>query len=402
MYSQNWACMITLIRRLLKPFGVKKLIFFLICFFFLSAYPIYKNYVNGEAVATYELYRGIIEKRSKFYNPWQYRILCPLIIEGTKHIYDKTVDRLFPISSIVPGKFRSTSGFAPDTKAFLSQLSDPDIVKYIIIFLLFRFIEDFVLLSLAFCLLSYFIKNHWLVFLGLIMISWSMGNGVSASDLTFNTYFDNILYLLVGCIIVYKKNPWYILPITIIGSLNRETSLLIPFLFFVSYMRLSLPLFPRFKLNRISWPSRKIFLITFLSFVSFGIIFIAIRLYFGYRPQGMWKVPAGLPMLKLNLMSLVAVKGYFEMFGAYSLLPLICLYKFRKCSPILQTWFIAIVPIWFFVHFYSVPSYESRLYFVPTYLIFIPMVLEIIQKTSDGDNKLVNRSLIPIAPNRPE
>src|SRR5690606_23746258 len=117
-----------------------------------------------------------------------------------------------------------------------------------------------------------------------------------------------------------------------------------------------------------------------------------------YESQGMWKVPAGIPMLKLNTVSLVAVKGYFEMFGAYGVLPLICLYKFRSCSRMLQVWFVAIAPIWFLVHFYSVPSYESRLYFVPTYLIFIPMVLEIIQKTSGWDNRSVNKNLIPKGP----
>jgi hypothetical protein len=372
----------------------RKVIFLLISFFFLSAYPIYKNYINGEAIATYELYRGVIEKRSKFYNPWQYRILCPLLIEGVKQVYDHTIDQIVPIEKIAHFKFRETSGFTSETEKFIHQLNNPDTLKYILIFLAFRFIEDLLILLLAYFLLRHFIKNYWLIFLGLIMISWSMGNGVSASPLNFNTYLDNILYLLTGCIILYKKNPWYILPITIIGAFNRETSLLIPFLLFVSFMNFKPNFFSKNIFKRFSWPSHKIFLITLLSFLSFVIIFIGIRIYFGYRPQGEWKVPAGLPMLKLNLISIVAVKGYFEMFGALSVLPLICLLKFRQCSHILRIWFIAIVPIWFFVHFYSVPSYESRLFFVPTFLIFIPMVLEIVQKSGNQVNRSMNKSSI--------
>jgi hypothetical protein len=84
-------------------------------------------------------------------------------------------------------------------------------------------------------------------------------------------------------------------------------------------------------------------------------------------------------MLRLNLVSLIAVKSYFEMIGAFSIIPLICLYKFKSASRILQIWFIGIVPIWFLVHFVSVVAYQSRLFLVPTLLIFVPMLLEIIE-----------------------
>lgn len=390
-------------KQILKKYSGKKILFLVVCLFFLSAYPIYKNYINGEAIGTYQIYRGIIEKHAKFYNPWQYRILCPLVIEGSKKVYDLTIDKVFPIERItghIP--FPSTSGFTPDTKEFIEELRDPNIVKYLLIFLVFRFIEDLLILLFSFFLLNYFIKNLWLVFLGLVLISWSMGNGVAVSPLSFDTYLDNALYLLAGCIILYKKNPWYILPVTIAGAINRETSLLIPYLLFVSNMHFKLPLFSIASLKKFSWPNRKIFVVSFLSFLSFAIIFISIRIYFGYQPPAIWKVPAGIPMLRLNILSPVALKGYFEMFGAFSILPLICLYKFNRCPKILQIWFIAIVPVWFFVHFYSAPTYQSRLFFVPTFLIFIPMVLSIIQKNADRDNRSINKIPVSTARYTPE
>lgn len=381
---------------LLRQNKKKKLLFLIVSFFFLSAFPIYKNYVNGEAITTYEIFRGIIEKKAKFYNPWQYRILCPLLIEVTKKTYDHTIDRILPIEKVIHFKFDETSGFTPETQRFIHELNDPQTVKYLIIFIAFRFIEDFLILLFSFYFLSYFIKNRWLVLLGLVMVSWSMGNGVNVSDLAFNTYLDIVLYLLAACIILYQRNPWYIVPIAIIGSLNRETSLLIPFLFFVSRIKFDTSSFLLGIFNKTIWPPKKDFIISAVASLSFIIIFIGLRIYFGYRPQTVWKVPAGLPMLKLNLVSFVAIKGYFEMFGAFSILPLICLYKFKQCSLILRIWFVAIVPIWFFVHFYSVVTYQSRTFLVPTFLIFLPMVLEIIQKNAGLGNKSENRNSVSI------
>lgn len=384
--------MFTHITPLLRGNRKAKIIFLLICFFFLSAYPIYKNYINGEGINTYENYKAVIEKRSPYYNPWQYRIFCPILIAGAKYVYDHTIDKVIPVNRMIRFRFNETSVFTPETSTFIRHLDDPDIVKCLIIFMAFRFLEDFIILLLSFYLLIFFVKNYWLAFLGLIIISWSMGNGVNASDLTFNTYLDNILYLLTGCIILYKKNLWYILPITMIGAANRETSLLIPYLVFISNIHVQKQTFPGIK--KIIWPPRNVILVCGLSAIVFIFVFVGLRIYFGYRPQQIWKVPAGIPMLKLNLFTTVAIKGYFEMFGVFSVFPLICLYKFRKCSEILKVWFVGLVPIWFLVHFYSVVVYESRLFFVPTFLIFLPMVLEIIEKYGNSRNISIHRSSI--------
>lgn len=68
---------------------------------------------------------------------------------------------------------------------------------------------------------------------------------------------------------------------------------------------------------------------TAVLYLLFLAVFVYLRWYFGYQPQQMWKVPAGWPMLKLNLMSAVGLKGYLELIGTFGIVPLIILYKFK-------------------------------------------------------------------------
>lgn len=381
--------MFTRIIQLLQENKRKKIFFLLICFTCLATYPIYKNYVNGDAGATYERHKALIEKRSEFYNPWQYRILCPLIIEGIKYVYDHTLDKIYPLEKHIHLNFHQTSAPTPQTQKLVRQFQQPEFIKYLIIFLCFRFFENILIFFLSYLLLSYFIKNDWLIFFALMVTSLFMGNSVFASDLTFNTYLDNIFYLLTGNLILYKKNPWYILPISLLAGLNRETSLLLPWLLFISYINFSTLKTSKSVLKWIKFPPRNIFVLCIAAFLIFWIDFVVLRAYFGYRPQTAWKVPAGIRMLRLNLFSIVAIKSYFEMIGVFSVIPLICLYKFRECSMILRTWFIGIIPIWFFVHMISVVIYEGRLFLVPTLLIFMPMLLQIIEGGAKNEKNML-------------
>lgn len=226
--------------------------------------------------------------------------------------------------------------------------------------------------------LKAFIVNKYLLYLAILLASLLLGNSVNDSDFTLHTYLDVILYLLTGCLILFKWNDKWIIPISIVGAFNRETSIMIPYLYFLSKVDWS-----AFHLNLKSiWSSRpdtRVIVITAISYVLFMAIFVGIRLYYGYVEQTVWKVPAGWQMLKLNLFSIVSVKTYFEMLGTISLLPLIFLWYFKKMPFMLRLWFVAIVPIWFFVHWYSVVAYQSRLFLVPTFLILLPAILFLIE-----------------------
>lgn len=371
--------MFTPIIQLLQKNRRQKLLFIAFCFSLLSLYPIYKNFYNGAAATTYQRHIALIEGRSEYYNPWQYRMLCPLVIEGLMWVYNHTVDKIYPVEEKLNLQFEQTSEPTAETKEFINILQTKGALKYMLVFLFFRFCLNFLVFTLAFCLWRYFVSNNWLIFLGLMFLSLAMGNAVIASDLTFNTYLDNVFYLLAACMIVYKSNRAWFIPLTVFAAFNRETAMLIPGLYFISQCNFNNFRIRDMNVRNIGFPPLKIWLFTGFLFVVFISIFISLRLYYGYAEPQIWKVASGWPMIKLNLASAVAAKAYFEMIGVFAVIPFIILYTFNRYPVLLRTWFIVLVPIWFAVHIYSVVIYQTRLFLVPVILVFLPMLLWLIE-----------------------
>ncbi|WP_407522880.1 hypothetical protein PDL71_15985 [Lacibacter sp. MH-610] len=371
--------MFTPITQLWRQNSKAKILFFALCFSLLSLYPIYKNFYNGAAVTTYERHIALIEGRAEYYNPWQYRMLCPVLIEGFMWLYNHTIDVIYPIEEKINLSFTQTSVPTPETEQFFTLLKTKGALKYMIVFIAFRFLLNFLVFTLAFYVWHYFVKNKYLLLMGLVLLSLGMGNAVIASDLTFNTYLDNVFYLLAAIIILYKKNPLWLIPVTVLAAFNRETALLIPVLYFLSNLQLQNVSDKEFLRPLKILPEKKVWLLSVTLMVLFAVIFISLRMYYGFVPAKVWKVPAGPEMVKLNLLSTVAAKSYFEMLGIFSIIPLLILYRFKQFPRLLQFWFLGIVPIWFAVHIYSVVIYQTRLFLVPVILIFLPMFLWLIE-----------------------
>ncbi len=365
--------------------------FLCFCFAILSVLPIYRSLYYSNGLLTYERHRAIIEQRSEFYNPWQYRILSPLIVEGMLFMYNHTIDKIYPVEEKFHFNIESTSGTNSETDGFVKMMQTKGAMKYMVIFILFRFLQQFIIFWLSWSLWNYFVKSKWLLFFGICFSALAFGNAVTAADLAFNTYMDIIFYLLAALIIVRKKNPYWLLPITILAAFNRETGLLIPALYFISQTN-----FTNFKINSIKsikFPPPKVWILVSTLYILFIGIFIGLRIYYGYRPQQVWKAPAGLPMLKLNLFSAVGFKAYMELIGTLTVIPLIILYKFKSFPHLLKKWFLFLVPIWFLVHYVSVVAYQTRLFMVPILLIFIPMMLWLIENEISGNLKPENQTL---------
>ena len=350
------------------------------CFALLSVYPIYRNFYYSNGLQTYERHRAVIEGRSEFYNPWQYRVLCPYAVEGLLWLYNHTIDKVYPIEEKFHFSIQSTSGTNEETDKFVKLMQTPGAMKYMLIFILFRFLEHFLIFYLVWRLWSNFVKSKWLIMFGICFLALAFGNAVTAADLSFNTYMDISFYLLTANIIVYKKNPWWIVLITFLAAFNRETGMLIPALYFISQTDFAKFSFAKFNIKQIGFPQKNVWIITIISYIIFISIFIALRQHFGYRPQQVWKAQAGLPMLKLNLFSAVGVKAYFELIGTFAVIPFLILYRFKSFPELLRKWFVFLVPVWFAVHFVSVVAYQTRLFMVPMVLIFLPMILGLIER----------------------
>lgn len=354
--------------------------FICVCFALLSVYPIYRNFYYSNGLLTYERHRAVMEKRSEFYNPWQYRVLCPYSIEAILWVYNHSIDRLFPIEQKIHISIASTSGTVAETAEFIKLMQTPGVMKYFLIFFIFRFFEHMLIFYLAWRLWSNFVKSKWLVFLGINFLALAFGNAVAVADLSFNTYMDIIFYLLTALVIVEKKNAAVLVPITILAAFNRETGILIPALYFISQTDFTQFSFRRFNIGSIKFPVIKTWIFTGFLYLLFLTIFIGLRIYFGYRAPQVWKVPAGWPMLKLNLFSAVGLKAYMELIGTFGVIPLIILYKFRQFPYLLKKWFIFLVPLWITAHYVSVVAYQTRLFMVPFVIIIMPMFLLLVEQ----------------------
>ncbi len=324
----------------------------MIAVFFMAAFPIYRNVKYGGALSQYSRQKDFLRGEMEFYNPWQYRVLSPLINYALYQVYTNTFDRIIKIARFFPDK-------------------NPEMVRYFVVFAGFRFLLHLFLFYLCILFWSNFIKNKWLIYLGVSLLALSMGNAVYDSDFSFNNYIDAILYTLTGMLIIKSERYFYLILICIIGALNRETSLLIPFIFWIAHA---------FE-NNFHLPDSKITFTVILSIFIFTVIFIGIRAYYGYRPPEFYQARMGWDMLKLNLFSSKSILSYFEVFGTVSILPLWCIYHFQKSSRLLKILFISLVPAWFITHYVLVVAWESRLFIVPTVLVFIPMTLEQIEKS---------------------
>jgi len=362
--------------------------FIIFCFALLSAYPIYKNFYYGRAVTTYERHQALLRGESEYFNPWQYRVFSPMLVESVKWVYDHTVDKIFSIDKKLQVKLDSSYNPTPETVEFVEMLQQPEGPKYLVVFVLLRFLIDFLALCLAFKLWNYFVRNRWLSLTGIVLLSLAMGNGVLASDLTFNTYLDICFYLTAGLLIVKRKPGYWFLPLVLIAALNRETSMLIPFLYFISNIK-----FPEdYSLRKpfgFGWPPKQVWLLTAVMYVIFFAVFIGVRMYYGYQSPQVWKAHPGWPMIKLNLLSGNAIKSLFELLGVVSIIPLMILYNFKKFPLLQRVWFVGIVPAWFAVHIYSVVIYQTRLFLAPLALILIPMLLVLIEKQYEKKNEPV-------------
>src|SRR5437867_3550719 len=140
-----------------------------------------------------ERHRAVLEGTA--HDPWQYRVLSDLVVEGVLKAV-KTTCAPHPVATA---------------------------------FILFRLLQNALIFLLAASYFRSFDLNEPLVLLGLSCLAWGMTHAGYNSDLQFNTYSDIIFYLAAALLLIRGKSLW-IPAVSVLAALNRETGLLIPLL----------------------------------------------------------------------------------------------------------------------------------------------------------------------------
>jgi len=96
----------------------------------------------------------------------------------------------------------------------------------------FRFVQNFFIFTLMFFYAKRQLGSNWLSLMAMILLSYAMGFAFFMADVSAYTYSEIIFYLLVG-ILGLSTNSWWIVLISMLGISNRESSILLPWLYFL-------------------------------------------------------------------------------------------------------------------------------------------------------------------------
>lgn len=301
----------------------------------MSAYVVYRQATDANAITLQEQvvrHERMLNGSSEFYNPWQYRVFSTYAVEWFTRVV-----------KIVPG------------------------VDTIKAFLLFRILQTILIFWITHMYWQKLgVRNPWLLLGGMILLSFCMAHSVFQSDLSFNTYFDVLFYVLAGWLILTHKIIW-IIPLMLLAALNRETALLIPGMVVLVGVQ-----WKPFTIHR------KYFWTAAAATVVFLIAFITVRMYYGYRtPEGINGMASVTDYLYFNFRYL---KVYPELVGTLAVIPVVVILFLKRLPSVLQTWFWLVCPAWFVIHFSYSTVVESRLFLVPQALIFIPGFIFLVEE----------------------
>lgn len=311
------------------------LLLILILYSLLSIYIVYEQATDGNAI---DLERQevrhllMLDGNSEFFNPWQYRMFSTLVTEG----FYRT------IHAIIPGADRT------------------------VCFLLFRFLQNLLIFIVAdYYFRALNIHNPLLRLVGITLLGVCMAHSVFQSDLSFNTYFDILFYLLGALLILREKYVWLI-PLMAVAAFNRETAALIPAMLIILH---------------INWPKlsvpKPVLIYGLASGFVFVLVFVGVRLYYGYQPAvGIHGMSTVADFLMFNLKFF---RMYLELIGTFLIVPFVIVFYLNRLPAVLQKWFWLVCPIWFVVHLCFSTAVETRLFLVPQALVFIPALLVLVE-----------------------
>ena len=262
-------------------------------------------------------------------NPWQYRVFSEIVAEGFINLF-----RFLRVQDLISFGFIS-----------------------------FRLLQNIAIFLLAFALYRQTSASKLLPFIGIVLLAGTIKNGFYDNDLSFNTYFDVIFYLTAVLLILRQQYFWVAL-LMLPAALNRETSGVIPFLMLAALLD-NLRLFQRK------------YIPVYLSIAIFALVFIGLRFLYPNRPIYIpYKQTPGYQLLLYNLTRSFT---WDQLFHTLGFAPLLGLVFFFVLPNLWQRFFLVLCPVWFGIHSFLSVMGETRLFFVPQAIIFIPAVLFVLE-----------------------
>jgi hypothetical protein len=230
-------------------------------------------------------------------------------------------------------------------------------------FVALRLAQNLLLFGLAFIFYRKLGIHPYSAVLGLSALAWGMTQANYGADLGFNASTDVLLYLGAAVALVSERYAWLV-PITAVAVLNRESSILIPYMALAFAVRRE----PRLTLDKaIASPA-------LAALALWCVLFVALHVSLGARPWALHESGAapGFSLLHYNMKNPAAWEHGFGMVG---ILPVLALLSWRCWPPALKGIFWGVVPLWCAAAFFFAPLDQSRVLLLPQVLVFIPGVL---------------------------
>ncbi len=232
-------------------------------------------------------------------------------------------------------------------------------------FLGLRLIQNFLIFVLAYAYYRRLGIDSRQALVGVMVLAFVFTHTIDNSDLSFNTYFDVMFYLLAA-LTVLAARPVAFLVVVVAAAFNRETSGLIPLLPVAAWI--GRPYVSPPDWQRRAWLSA-------LAVVIWLAIFLGLRVWHGFPSVSwheQWGYAQGVPLAVMNLTSR---RTLMFLVLTLSILPLLTLWNFLFLPAFIKGLFWVMVPVWFAVHLSMVLANETRLFLVPVATVLIPGAL---------------------------
>ena len=289
-------------------------------------------------------HQDMLNREAHFYNPWQYRILSPYMIEGVLRLWEGISPPSLPTPEILAERGIVLTHHLP----FI-------LVKWISVLCIFLLSTRYYT-ALGISQTRYHILGMWLIAFFLYPAQFS-------ADLSLDIYLETLFYLGAALLIIKGKEVWLPL-LCIFAALNRESSGFIPFMLLAYFWVQRKSIYPL--------PSLKngVFLLCCVAYLG---VFVGLRWYFGY-PSGR-SVYGNESFLDFFSWNLSQPTTYYQLLRSFTLIPILAIWFFPKWPTLLRTWAYLILPVWVLLHFGHAVVRETRLFLVPVCLILIPGIL---------------------------